>query len=107
MQDSRTIILKVILSNVAIATQQVLKLAKNAEPNGFRTMVVLTKPDLAPQPAMQQNILDLIQGKCQDLKLGSTGTASSKIGEPMMRILPCGNETTRKRHSSERSLGRL
>lgn len=70
MQDPRTIILAVIPCNVDIATQEILKLAKDADPNGFRTMGVLTKPDLAPERAMQQNILDLIQGKRQDLKLG-------------------------------------
>lgn len=70
MKDSRTIILAVIPCNVDIATQEILKLAKDADPQGFRTMGVLTKPDLAPERAMQQNILDLIQGKRQDLKLG-------------------------------------
>lgn len=70
MNDSRTIILAVIPCNVDIATQEILRLAKDADPNGFRTMGVLTKPDLAPERAMQQNILDLIQGRRQDLKLG-------------------------------------
>lgn len=70
MKDSRTIILAVIPCNVDIATQEILRLAKDADPNGSRTMGVLTKPDLAPERATQQNILDLIQGKRQDLKLG-------------------------------------
>lgn len=70
MNDSRTIILAVIPCNVDIATQEILKLAKNADPNGSRTMGVLTKPDLAPERATQQSILNLIQGKRQDLKLG-------------------------------------
>lgn len=70
MKDERTIILAVIPCNVDIATQEILKLAKDADPEGFRTMGVLTKPDLAPERAMQQTIVDLIQGKRQDLKLG-------------------------------------
>ncbi|KKY38956.1 putative interferon-induced gtp-binding protein mx1 [Diaporthe ampelina] len=70
MNDSRTIILAVIPCNVDIATQEILKLAKDADPNGSRTMGVLTKPDLAPERATQQSILDLIRGKRQDLKLG-------------------------------------
>lgn len=70
MNDSRTIILAVIPCNVDIATQEILKLAKDADPSGSRTMGVLTKPDLAPERATQQNILDLVQGKRQDLKLG-------------------------------------
>ncbi|POS73366.1 interferon-induced GTP-binding protein Mx1 [Diaporthe helianthi] len=70
MKDPRTIILAVIPCNVDIATQEILNLAKNADPGGLRTMGVLTKPDLAPERATQQNILDLVQGKRQDLKLG-------------------------------------
>lgn len=70
MKDPRTIILAVIPCNVDIATQGILKLAKDADPSGLRTMGVLTKPDLAPERAMQQHILGLIQGKRQDLKLG-------------------------------------
>ncbi|KAK7708906.1 hypothetical protein SLS64_006386 [Diaporthe eres] len=48
----------------------ILRLAKDADPNGSRTVGVLTKPDLAPERAMQQNILDLIQGRRQELTLG-------------------------------------
>lgn len=70
MKDSRTIILAVVPCNVDIATQEILELAKDADPSGSRTMGVLTKPDLAPERATQQNILDLVQGKRQDLKLG-------------------------------------
>ncbi|CAN8095464.1 unnamed protein product [Discula destructiva] len=70
MKDSRTMILAVIPCNVDIATQEILKLAKDADPSGSRTMGVLTKPDLAPERAMQQNIVELIEGKRQDLKLG-------------------------------------
>lgn len=70
IQDPRTIILAVIPCNVDIATQEILKLAKDADPAGARTMAVLTKPDLAPERAMQQGIVELIQGKRQDLKLG-------------------------------------
>lgn len=70
MKDSRTIILAVIPCNVDIATQGILKMAKDADPEGSRTMGVLTKPDLAVERATQQNVLDLVQGKKQNLKLG-------------------------------------
>lgn len=70
MTDSRTIILAVVPCNVDVATQEILKLAKDVDPSGTRTMGVLTKPDLVPERATQQNILDLIQGRRQDLKLG-------------------------------------
>ncbi|KAI3392113.1 hypothetical protein diail_6156 [Diaporthe ilicicola] len=70
MKDPRTMILAVIPCNVDIATQEILNLAKDADPNGSRTMGVLTKPDLVIERAMQQNILNLVQGKRLDLKLG-------------------------------------
>lgn len=70
MKDRRTIILAVIPCNVDIATQEILKLAKEADPDGVRTMGVLTKPDLAIERATQQVILDLVVGKRNDLRLG-------------------------------------
>lgn len=70
IKDSRTIILAVIPCNVDIATQEILKLAKDADENGVRTMGVLTKPDLVVEQATQKAVLDLIQGKRNDLKLG-------------------------------------
>lgn len=68
--DSRTILLAVIPCNVDVATQEILQLAKDVDPNGCRTMGVLTKPDLVLERATQQAILDLIQGRRQKLKLG-------------------------------------
>ncbi|KAK4150293.1 interferon-induced GTP-binding protein Mx1 [Chaetomidium leptoderma] len=53
-----------------IATQEILKLATDADPTGMRTMGVLTKPDLATERATQQVIIDLVEGKRHDLKLG-------------------------------------
>ncbi|KAJ9136494.1 Interferon-induced GTP-binding protein Mx1 [Pleurostoma richardsiae] len=70
MKDPRTIILAVIPCNVDVATQEVLELAKDVDPNGIRTMGVLTKPDLAVERATQQNALDLVLGKRNYLKLG-------------------------------------
>ncbi|RXG49918.1 hypothetical protein VDGE_00611 [Verticillium dahliae] len=68
--DQRTIILAVIPCNVDIATQEVLTMAKEVDPDGVRTLGVLTKPDLAPERAMQQAICDLIQGRKNPLRLG-------------------------------------
>lgn len=56
--------------NVDIATQEILKLATDADSTGMRTMGVLTKPDLATERATQQGIIDLVLGKRNDLKLG-------------------------------------
>ncbi|KAL2193820.1 interferon-induced GTP-binding protein Mx1 [Corynascus similis CBS 632.67] len=70
IKDDRTIILAVVPCNVDIATQEILKLATDADPTGLRTMGVLTKPDLATERATQQVIIDLVLGKRNDLKLG-------------------------------------
>jgi len=47
----RTVILAVIPSNVDIATVGILELAKNHDPQGQRTIGVLTKPDLVDKGA--------------------------------------------------------
>ncbi|KJZ79522.1 hypothetical protein HIM_00991 [Hirsutella minnesotensis 3608] len=70
MSNSRTIILAVMPCNVDIATQEILKLAEAADPEGTRTMGVLTKPDLATEVATRQAVLDLVAGKRSNLKLG-------------------------------------
>ena len=56
--------------NVDIATQEILKLAEAADPEGTRTMGVLTKPDLATENATRDAIIDLVVGKKSYLKLG-------------------------------------
>ncbi|KAK7750309.1 hypothetical protein SLS62_007716 [Diatrype stigma] len=70
MHDSRTIILAIMPCNTDPATQEILKLAKKADPTMTRTMAVLTKPDLAIERAMQQIAIDHVQGKRSDLTLG-------------------------------------
>ncbi|UNI20621.1 hypothetical protein JDV02_006691 [Purpureocillium takamizusanense] len=70
MDNSRTIILAVMPCNVDIATQEILKLAEAADPDGARTMGVLTKPDLATEKATRAAVLDLVLGKRSNLKLG-------------------------------------
>ncbi|KAF1947621.1 interferon-induced GTP-binding protein Mx2 [Clathrospora elynae] len=70
MQNSRTIILAVLPSNVDITTQEILKMAENADPDGTRTMGVLTKPDLVTENTTREAIMDLISGKRNRLRLG-------------------------------------
>ncbi|KAK8159293.1 interferon-induced GTP-binding protein Mx2 [Phyllosticta citrichinensis] len=62
--------LAVIPCNVDIATQEILKLAELADPEGVRTMGVLTKPDLATETATRSAIIDLVLGKQSILRLG-------------------------------------
>ncbi|KAI1409404.1 P-loop containing nucleoside triphosphate hydrolase protein [Hypoxylon sp. FL1857] len=70
MKDSRTIILAIMPSNVDPATQEILKLARQADPSMTRTMAVLTKPDLAIERVMQQIAIDHVIGTRSDLLLG-------------------------------------
>ncbi|KAF2105170.1 P-loop containing nucleoside triphosphate hydrolase protein [Lophiotrema nucula] len=60
MENSRTIILAVLPSNMA----------EKADPGGVRTMGVLTKPDLVTEVASQKAIKDLVLGKGKQLRLG-------------------------------------
>jgi hypothetical protein len=98
MKDPRTIILAVIPCNVDIATQEILKLAKDADPNGIRTMGVLTKPDLAIERATQQAVLDLVQGKRNDLRLGYCVVKNRDADDK--------NSTLAQRHAKERAFFR-
>ncbi|KAF9870377.1 dynamin family protein [Colletotrichum karsti] len=70
IKDSRTIILAVIPCNVDVATQTILTYAAEADPEGKRTLGVLTKPDLVTENATREAVMDLIRGKRRDLKLG-------------------------------------
>ncbi|KAK8073383.1 Interferon-induced GTP-binding protein Mx1 [Apiospora phragmitis] len=70
MRDQRTIILAIIPSNVDPATQEILKLAREADPEMKRTMAVLTKPDLNIERTTQQIAINYVTGKRSDLTLG-------------------------------------
>ncbi|KAK8108204.1 uncharacterized protein PG998_010217 [Apiospora kogelbergensis] len=71
MNDRRTTILAIAPSNVEFATPEILKLTETADPSGARTMVILTKPDLATL-ASRWEMFNVILGKEKerDLKLG-------------------------------------
>lgn len=68
--DDLCSILAIMPSNIDPATQEILKLAKKADPTMIRTMAVLTKPDLAIEKATQQIAIDHVLGKRGDLTLG-------------------------------------
>lgn len=53
-----------------IATQDVLRLAKAADPEGVRTLGVFTKPDLCVERALQKPLIDRVLAKNQQLQLG-------------------------------------
>lgn len=88
-------ILAVIPCNVDIATQEILELAKVADPEGIRTMGVLTKPDLAFERVTKQNVIDLVLGKRNDLKLGYC-VVKNRNGDDV-------DSTLQQRHDSEKA----
>ncbi|KAF7555796.1 hypothetical protein G7Z17_g1898 [Cylindrodendrum hubeiense] len=70
ISESRTIILAVVPCNGDIANQKILTYAKEADPDGKRTLGVLTKPDLAVENATKEVVVDLVLGRRRDLQLG-------------------------------------
>ncbi|EFR05207.1 interferon-induced GTP-binding protein Mx1 [Nannizzia gypsea CBS 118893] len=62
MRNPRSIMLIVVPANVDIATQEIVEMARELDPEGERTLGVLTKPDLVDRGA-ESDIVDLISGK--------------------------------------------
>jgi len=69
MDNPRSVMLTVIPANVDVATQEILELAADVDPNGDRTLGVLTKPDLVDRGA-ESKVVDLIEGRTRRTKLG-------------------------------------
>ena len=69
LKQERTIILCVIPSNVDIATVDILERAHKVDPDGVRTIGVLTKPDTIGE-GNEEEVLQVVQGLRKPLKLG-------------------------------------
>lgn len=69
IRNERTIILAVIPAPTDIATQEILTIADGVDPNGERTLGVLTKPDLVDKGG-EEGVMDLVRGKRNPLRLG-------------------------------------
>lgn len=69
MKNSRSVMLTVVSANVDIVTQEILEKAEEVDPEGIRTLGVLTKPDLVDKGA-EKNVIDLVEGRKYQLKLG-------------------------------------
>ena len=69
MKNPRCVMLAVVPANVDIATQEILERAEDVDPEGTRTLGVLTKPDLVDKGA-EKNVIDLVEGNTHQLKLG-------------------------------------
>lgn len=69
MNNPRSVMLAVIPANVDVATQEILEMAKKADPHQDRTLGVLTKPDLVDKGA-EPKVIDLLEGRTRPMKLG-------------------------------------
>lgn len=69
MESSRTVMLVVVPANVDAATQEILEMARDVDPEGDRTLGVLTKPDIVDKGA-ERNVLDMIEGRTVKFQLG-------------------------------------
>ncbi|KAK4226821.1 P-loop containing nucleoside triphosphate hydrolase protein [Podospora fimiseda] len=72
MKSSRTIILAVVGGNSDYVQAPILTKARRFDPNGSRTIGVLTKPDLTESIGLQDKFIDLVlnKDKRNDFKLG-------------------------------------
>ncbi|CAG8712726.1 16746_t:CDS:2, partial [Cetraspora pellucida] len=100
-----SIILAVSPANVDLVNSESLKLAKQVDPEGKRTIGVLTKLDLMDAGT---NALDVLTGRVIPLKLGFIGVVNRSqqdiIGhKPMTEALKAESEFF-KRHSAYRSI---
>lgn len=70
MKQDMTVILAILPANVDMATQEVLKIARDVDPEGVRTVGVLTKPDLVTERTAKEAVCNLILGKTNCLAHG-------------------------------------
>lgn len=72
-QFDNSVILAVSAANVDLANSEALKLARSVDPQGRRTIGVLTKLDLMDAGT---NALDILTGRVYPLKLGFIGVVN-------------------------------
>ncbi|KAF4471346.1 Interferon-induced GTP-binding Mx [Fusarium albosuccineum] len=71
MKESRSVILAVVSAKNDYANQVVLKLAQKADPEGIRTLGVITKPDtLHPGSESERDYIGLANNKDVEFRLG-------------------------------------
>ncbi|KAJ1495567.1 P-loop containing nucleoside triphosphate hydrolase protein [Baffinella frigidus] len=69
LQQDRTVILAVVPCNVDIATVDIIEMARKADPQGQRTIGVLTKPDLIDEGA-EKDVVETLKNAKKPLELG-------------------------------------
>jgi dynamin 1-like protein len=73
IENPNSIILAVSAANVDLATSEALKFAKQVDPDGTRTLAVLTKLDLMDQGT---NAVEVLSGRVIPVKLGIIGVVN-------------------------------
>lgn len=84
MKNPRSVMLAVIPANVDIATQAILQMAEELDPEGQRTLGVLTKPDLVDKGA-ERTVIEMVEGMRYPLSLGWSllrNPGQATIGDP-------------------------
>lgn len=74
IENPNSIILAVTAANTDMATSEALKLAKQVDPDGRRTLAVVTKLDLMDAGT---DAIDILCGRVIPVKLGIIGESSS------------------------------
>ncbi|XP_072513965.1 interferon-induced GTP-binding protein Mx3-like [Salminus brasiliensis] len=69
IEKDQTINLVVVPCNVDIATTEALKMAQEVDPEGKRTLAILTKPDLIDK-GTEKNVLDIVKNQVIPLSKG-------------------------------------
>uniref|UniRef100_A0A4W4FKN3 Dynamin-type G domain-containing protein n=1 Tax=Electrophorus electricus TaxID=8005 RepID=A0A4W4FKN3_ELEEL len=69
IEKDETINLVVVPCNVDIATTEALKMAQEVDPEGKRTLAILTKPDLIDR-GTEKNVLDIVRNQVIPLSKG-------------------------------------
>jgi hypothetical protein len=69
MRNPRSIMLAVVPANVDIATQEIIEIARELDPDGTRTLRILTKPDLVDKGA-EYKIIEIVEEKQESQELG-------------------------------------
>ncbi|KAI9700516.1 MAG: hypothetical protein M1820_006815 [Bogoriella megaspora] len=98
MKNPRSVMIAVVPANVDIATQEILEMAREVDPEGQRTIGVFTKPDLVDKGA-ETSVVDLLQGKGPNGKLGW-----SMVRNPGQKEL---KDATVNRHDLEKQFFRI
>lgn len=100
--------LTVVPANVDIATQEIIDMAREVDPEGVRTLGVLTKPDLIDKDA-ESRVVDLVEDRRMRLKLGwimvrnlsqmqlNQGNTDRDAAEESFRLQPPWNSLNKTR----------